>query len=89
MSDPIEASSLEQMRSRARPDTRWAAYENKAFDSASFGHQQFLLVGSGCTFQDPPEKLPSDRIVSWRYLFIGYANLETGMIELSELPKAL
>lgn len=79
----IDPEVLMVMRARAREGTRWAAYENKAMDSANAGHLQFLMVGNGCTYSDGPAKYPSDTVhgMGWRYLFVGYVNLETGEIE--------
>lgn len=79
----IHADALAQMRARAREGTRWAAYENKALDSANAGHLQFLMVGTDCTYSDGPEKYPQDNEhgMGWRYLFAGHVNLETGAVE--------
>jgi len=62
-------------------DTRWAAYQNNAMDSASLGHLQFLAVGSQNTFKEPPDRYPDSHLgIGWRYAFIGWVDLETGCI---------
>jgi hypothetical protein len=73
--DKPSRESLDQMRSRGG---NWAAYENKALDSASLGHLQFLKVGSGCTFNCPPRTYPFG--IGWKYLYVGMVDLEAGTI---------
>jgi hypothetical protein len=61
---------------------RWAAYRNVEIGHRDLGHLKFLRVGEGCTFQDPPQRLPdTPREINWRYLFVGFVNLATGEIE--------
>lgn len=80
--DAIDKEALEAMNARCRPGTRWAAYENQAFDSSNAGHLQFLLVGSGCTYTEPPAKYPIDNAngAGWRYLLVGIVNIDYGNI---------
>lgn len=80
--DKPDPEVLEIMKSRSREGTRWAAYQNQALDSANMGHMQFLHVGEGCTFNEPPEQYPKDTEhgLGWRYRFVGYVNLDTGEI---------
>lgn len=75
----ISEEALEQMRSLGGS---WAAYQNKALDSANVGHLQFLKVGPGATFAKAPPKYPRDTEhgAGWRYLYVGMVNTETGEI---------
>lgn len=58
----------------------WGVYENQAFDSASAGHIKFLRVGEGCTYAEPPPKLPdTDSAINWRYILVG-------IVEAAKLP---
>jgi len=84
--EKVEAPALEQMKERTGEGTRWAAYQNAALDSANVGHFQFLAVGPGNTYQEPPKAYPADTSsgMGWRYLFYGWANLETGEIRKLE-----
>lgn len=64
-------------------DTRWAAYQNHDLGHRDIGHLQFLAVGPQNTVKEAPKpRLPDypDRI-NWRYQFVGFVNLETGLIE--------
>ena len=75
--------ALEVMRSSPYnfPDTRWAAYENHALDSASCGELRFLAVGPQNTCHEAPERYPDTHLgTGWRYGRIGWVNLETGEI---------
>jgi hypothetical protein len=73
------------LRERLKDGQRWAAYQNHAMDSASLGHLQFLKVGPGCTFEIAPERMPdSQYIIGWKYLHVGFVNLETGQIEAAQ-----
>lgn len=73
-----------RMRVRRNPGTRWAAYENRAWDSSNAGHVQCLLVGTYCTYAEPPRTFPQDNEhgMGWRYLFAGFVNLDDGTIEI-------
>ncbi len=84
----IDPDALSQMRERAKPETRWAVYQNQALDSATLGELRFLHVGSGCTFAEPPPRYPDTQFgTGWRHLFIGWVNLDTGEIERAKLEK--
>lgn len=82
MSMAIDESALHTMRQRSRPGTFWAVYENVAMDSANAGHLQFLQVGAGCTFGEPPPKYPMDNAhgMGWRYCYCGNVDLEAGTV---------
>jgi hypothetical protein len=58
------------------------AFQNQALDSADCGGFRFLAVGPTCTLKTAPERFPdtSDLGVGWRYLFVGWLDLETGKI---------
>jgi hypothetical protein len=75
----IDEGALRQMRERGG---KWAAYENKALDSANCGHVQFLMYGEGCTYGKPPPHYPADTEygMGWRYLLAGLVDLERGIV---------
>lgn len=78
----IEEEPLAAMRQRAKPNTKWAAYQNIAMDSSLHGHVQFLMFGEGCTHTTRPEKMPDTAFdLGWKYKFIGLVNLDAGIIE--------
>jgi len=80
--------ALEKMRAATEKDPamRWGAYRNEAFDSATFGHLQFLAVGPNNTYKDPPKQYPADTTsgMGWRYLFLGWVDLKTGEVDESQ-----
>jgi len=62
--------------------TQWAAFMNKALDSAARGHMRFLAVGPGCTYKDPPDRYPdTETTIGWKYRYIGMVHLDTGVIQ--------
>ena len=70
------------LRQRLKPGQAWFAYQNHAMDSASLGDLQFLCCGPGCTFTEPPQRMPDTQHgLGWRYVLVGKVNLETGKIE--------
>jgi hypothetical protein len=80
--DPIAPESLAQMRARGGT---WAVYKNVTFDSADFGHLQFLKYGPGCTFERPPETCPdTPHGLGWKYQHVGYVDLALGKIVKEE-----
>jgi hypothetical protein len=69
------------LRERLKPGQTWYAFQNHAMDSASLGHLQFLCCGPGCTFTEPPARMPdTQHSIGWRYVLVGKVNLESGMI---------
>lgn len=65
----------------------WAAYRNSELGHRDLGHLKFLRVGEGCTFTEAPEHLPDTPTeINWRYMHVGYVDLETGLI-VDEMPK--
>jgi len=80
----VSVEALKTMRERALSQDKWCAYQNHAMDSAGLGDLQFLQIGPGRTFTKPPERMPDTiHAIGWRYLFVGFVNLETGQIEES------
>jgi hypothetical protein len=82
-----DAEALEQMRKAEynHEDTRWAAYQNVALDSIDVGRLQFLAIGPQNTFKEPPQRMPdSQHGLGWRYMFVGWVDLETGDVERAE-----
>lgn len=78
----ISSEALQQMRERARPNTRWIAFQNMALDSSGLGSLRFLQTGEGATFTEIPSRYPDTQFgTGWAYLPVGVVNLETGEIE--------
>lgn len=74
----IAEESLATMRQRGGT---WAAYVNMALDSERRGHLQFMRVGEGCTFAEPPQRMPdSSTSINWAYQYAGMVDLQTGTI---------
>ena len=85
MKDKAEQEAVDQMKSSPYnySSTRWAAYQNKAMDSAGLGHLQFLAVGPDNTYKEKPEQYPDTSFgVGWKYRFIGWVDLDTGDISI-------
>jgi hypothetical protein len=77
-----DPAMLQILRERLKPGQSWFAYQNHAMDSASLGHLQFLCCGPGCTFAEPPQRMPDSHLgIGWKYLLVGKVNLESGEIE--------
>lgn len=82
MKNNIDPETLEKLRTKAAPNTKWAAYQNVAMDSSLLGHFQFLMVGEGCTFAERPEKMPDTAFdLGWKYKFVGFVDLEAGVVK--------
>ena len=74
------------LRERLKPGQTWFCYQNMALDSASLGHLKFLCCGPGCTFIEPPARLPDTaQSINWRYILVGYVDLVSG--EIVELVR--
>ena len=72
----IYPTALDQMRSIGGS---WYAYRNAAFDSSRFGHLKFLKCGEGCTFSEPPKRLPDTPTeINWPYLLVAGGPLDLG-----------
>ncbi len=77
--ETAEPEALAQMHERGG---RWAAYQNHDLGSAEIGRLMFLQVGPGRTFEEPPKRYPDTQHgLGWRYLFVGWVDLETGAIQ--------
>lgn len=77
MIEAIHPEALEAMRNS--PHKQWAVYQNVAMDSSNRGHLRFLAVGPDCTFKEPPPRYPDTASgVGWRYIFIGWVDLDAG-----------
>jgi hypothetical protein len=58
----------------------WGVYQNQNFNSSRVGHIQLLRYGEGCTYQEPPERLPdTDSSINHAYVLVHKVNS-------SELP---
>lgn len=74
----VASEAAEAMRDRGGA---WAVYQNLAMDSAFCGHLQFLKVGPGCTYQEPPKSYPDTRYgAGWKYLLVGWFDPATGAV---------
>jgi len=83
-SEKPDPAVLKIIRDRLKLGQAWWAYQNVALDSAGLGECQYLCCGPGCTFAEPPARMPDSHLrIGWRYLLVGKVNLETGTIEES------
>jgi len=75
LSVEVDQYAYDTMRTRGG---NWAVYRNEAMDSHNCGHLQFLKVGAGCTFEEPPDRYPVDNIygMGWRYKPLGYLQFD-------------
>ena len=65
-----------------KPDDRVAIYQNQALDSNNAGHLVFIIVGSARTLKEAPPKAPDGPYgMGWRYLHVGFLDLETNQLE--------
>lgn len=74
-----EPEALAQIRKKLAewPDAKFAAFQCADLGSRNIGHLEFLAVGPG-------RGIPViDRATGrhWSYLFVGFVNPETGLIE--------
>jgi len=74
----IAPESLEQMKARAREGTRWACYQNMAFDSHDAGRVIWMHVGEGCTVPEATPCMPDTPQYGpgWKYQLQGLAVLD-------------
>lgn len=83
--EPHENPLLQMKAPHVMKHWRWAAYQNQALDSMNHGHVIFLAFGAGCTYENDealPAYAPDGTYgLGWKYLHVGYVNLETGDIE--------
>ena len=72
------------------PDTRWAAYQNRALDSAGCGDLRYMAVGPSNTVKDPPKRYPDSHLgCGWAYCRVGWVDFETGNVEMHPEQVAL
>lgn len=74
-----DSDAIEAMRSQISPEGRWAAFQNHDLGSREVGHVMFMAVGPNNTTKRIDH--PSWGGSNWRYIFVGFVNLETGKIE--------
>lgn len=48
----------------------WGVYQCLALDSVNAGHLQFLKYGEGCTFVEPPYRLPDSTTINHSYVLV-------------------
>ena len=73
------------LRERLKPGQTWWVFQNHALDSVGLGDCKFLCCGPGCTFEQPPQRMPDSHLgIGWRYLLVGTVNLETGDIQVRQ-----
>ena len=80
LGDPtIHPTVLQTLRERGG---NWYTYQSHDMSSATLGDLQFLQCGEGRTYKTLPTRVPDTQHgLGWKYLLVGKANLETGMIE--------
>ena len=79
----VEPEATQQMLSSPYnyDDTKWAAYQNKALDSATSGHVQFIAIGPRNTFKEAPKQAPDTQHgLGWKYRFVGWVDLHSGKV---------
>jgi hypothetical protein len=79
---PVTSEALAQMRERTMPGDRWAAYQNMDLGHPHCGDLRFLVIGEGRTFHTAPPRYPDhpELGLGWRYSFIGWVDLEKGVV---------
>ena len=88
----VSPEAVEQMRKSPYnfEDTRWAAYQNQALDSADVGQLQFLAIGPQNTHKEPPPHMPDSHLgIGWKYQFVGWVNLDTCQVEADGQNQAV
>lgn len=67
------------------PDDRVAVYQNQALDSANAGHLVFIIIGPDRTLKEAPKNAPDGPYgMGWRYLHVGFLDLEKNQLEKSD-----
>jgi hypothetical protein len=63
-------------------ENRWLAYQNHELGHRDCGHLRFLKCGPQCGVTEwPLKRLPDFQgQINWRYVFVGFVNLDTGDI---------
>lgn len=82
MNNNVDDVILQKLRATVKEGCVWVVYANVDLGSSGCGHQQFLLVGPGCTYLEHPPALPDTKVgLGWRYRPQGVVNLESGVVE--------
>lgn len=73
---------LAQMRRVAKPEDRWACYQNQDLGHYDLGRCTYLVTGPTRTYTTPPAHAPDNEShgLGWRYLFVGFVDLDSGTI---------
>ena len=79
LGDPtIRPTILQTLRER---DGNWFVYQSQDLGSRTIGNLQVLKCGVGCTFKEPPARLPdTKRSINSGYVLVGRVDLTTGEI---------
>lgn len=75
-----DKTALSQMKIGVKmyPGVRYAAYQNHDIGHAQLGHLQFLAVGPNNTYKEAPPRFPDTQsAIGWRYVHVGWVDLET------------
>lgn len=65
-----------------KPDDKVAVYQNQSLDSDDAGSFLFIVVGSHRTLTEAPPCAPDGPYgIGWKYLHVGFLNLETNQLE--------
>lgn len=74
-----EPAALEDMRKRSVqwPSARWAASQCVDLGSPNIGRLRFFAVGP----ENTVNSVMQDRPLHWSEYFVGFVNLQTGLIE--------
>ena len=66
-------------------DDRIAVYQNQALDSHAAGHLVFIIIGPSRTLKQAPERAPDGPYgTGWKYLHVGFLDLETNQLEKAD-----
>lgn len=84
----VDSFVLDTIRNRGG---KWAVYENQEIAHPQAGHLQFLAYGLGKSCLFAPERMPDTATqINWRYRRIGYLDLDTGEVVVTEkMPHPL
>ncbi len=67
------------------PEDKVAVYQNQALDSESAGSLVFIIIGPERTLREAPPKAPDGAYgMGWRFLHVGFLNLETNQLEKTD-----
>ncbi len=67
------------------PEDKVAVYQDQALDSAAAGSLVFIIIGPERTLKEAPVKAPDGPYgMGWRFLHVGFLNLETNQLEKTD-----